>query len=183
MSDVAQSAGISKRTLYDFFENKEALLLEVLIMRHNYFEGYYRNLISAGDYNALEILILCNERIMEKLMWFSQVFYDDLRRYPVAYEYLIQSKNKGLTEMIFILKKGVEEGLFLAEVNFDIIAFVAREHMAVPPPPMERFSKYSYIEISETFFWVFMRGISTEKGRTVLEKYVLRKQYRKNNIL
>lgn len=183
MNDVAQNAGVSKRTLYDFFENKEALLLEVLVVRNDYFEDYYQKLISEGDYNALEILILYNEKMMEKPVWFSQAFYDDIRRYPVAYEYMVRTKNKGLTEMIALLKKGVEEGVFLEEVNFDIIAFVAREHMATPPPPMERFTKYTYIEVNETFFWVFMRGISTDEGRKTLEQYALKRQYRKNNIL
>lgn len=183
MTDVAQNSGVSKRTLYDFFENKEALLLEVLEVRDGYFRDYYKKLVDEDEYTALEILLLYNEKVMEKPVWFSQAFYDDIKRYPKAYESLIQANNNGLTEMILLLKKGVEEGMFLEEVNFDIIAFVAREHMSTPPPPMERFTKYTYAEVNETFFWVFMRGISTDEGRKTLEQYALKRQYKRNNIL
>lgn len=57
MDDVAKAAGISKRTLYESFEDKETLLIEGI--DHNSESlGQYLTGLEKEPFNALEVILL-----------------------------------------------------------------------------------------------------------------------------
>ena len=59
MDDVAKAAGISKRTLYESFEDKETLLIEGI--DHNSESlGQYLTGLEKEPFNALEVILLYN---------------------------------------------------------------------------------------------------------------------------
>jgi AcrR family transcriptional regulator len=179
MNDIAQSAGVSKRTLYEFFDNKEALLVEIVKDGYKQRIGYIRKLTDEG-YTSMDIFLLFNEQMMENPTWFCNEFYEDLKRYQDANNFLGEIKTDFLNEIVFFLKKGAEEGVFLKEINFDIIALTNRERMNMSKPS-EVFKKFTPNEVHNTIFLIFLRGISTDKGMKILEHYMLKKRYQEKN--
>jgi AcrR family transcriptional regulator len=177
MDDIARKAGVSKRTLYEFFDDKETLLKSILNANFTRASEYLTKL-TEGAYTALEIVLLFNDKLMTKPVWYCNAFYDDIKRYPAAYEHMMQNKKKFLDMAIVLLKKGVKEGLFHPGINFDIVALLARQQMDMSPPS-EKFREYSPVEVSNTIFLIFIRGICTDAGWKILERYSVKKYYRK----
>lgn len=65
MDDVSKAAGISKRTLYESFEDKETLLIEGI--DHNTESlGQYLTGLEKEPFNALEVILLFYEEMMKK---------------------------------------------------------------------------------------------------------------------
>jgi AcrR family transcriptional regulator len=179
MNDIVRNAGVSKRTLYDFFENKEMLLMQILETDNARVSEYLKKL-TEESYSALEIILLFNRKMMMNPTWFCNAFYDDIKRYPEAYEYMIQKKNLFLSKLVSLLNRGIAEGFFIPEINFDIIAFLAKRHLNMSPPP-EKDVKGTYTDIYNTVFLIFIRGICTDAGRKILERYAIREHYKTQN--
>jgi AcrR family transcriptional regulator len=179
MTDIAQSAGVSKRTLYEFFDNKEVLLVEMIKNGYQQRLNYIRKLTDES-YTSIEIFLLFNERMMENPTWFCEEFYDDIKRYQDANNYLGEIKFIFLNEIIFLLKKGAEEGVFLKEINFDIIALINRERLNMSQPS-DVFKKFTHRDVHNTIFLIFLRGISTDKGMKILDHFMMKKHYQERN--
>ena len=176
MDDVARKANVSKRTLYEFFKDKETLLIEVLRkMREPFFE--YITLMNKNEGTALEKLLLFNEKVMENPVWLCDDFFEDIKRYPNAIKVLTESKRRLLSIIIEILKRGEKEAVFVSDVNYDIISLMAHQQFSKSEPsPM--YTKHTHEEVHNTFFLIFIRGICTDNGREILEKYLLKKKYK-----
>ena len=177
MDDVARKANVSKRTLYEFFNDKESLLISVLDTIREPFVKYL-DLIGKGEGTALDALLVFNEKIMERPVWFCGDFFEDIMRYPIALQELAKSKRKLMAKIIELLKRGEKEAVFVSDVNYDIISLMAQQQFSkTEPPPM--YTNYTHEEVHNTFFLIFIRGICTDMGRDILEKYILKRKYKK----
>lgn len=172
MDDIAHNMGISKRTIYEFFEDKETLLLEGFELNYNKMRLYLEQL-EKGAFNSLDIILLFYEEFMKHPRWFNRKFYEDLKRYPKALQKTEEKKNLFLKKCIKLFNLGVKEGVFLPNINFGIVALLAKEQVKMIHPP-KTFSNYSIIEVFNTILFTFLRGISTEKGISILERHQLR---------
>lgn len=83
MDDIAHNASISKRTLYELFEDKETLLTECINLSYTKMRLSMKRLESE-PITALEVALLFYEELMRRPRWFNRKFYDDLKRYPKA---------------------------------------------------------------------------------------------------
>ena len=57
MDDIAKILGISKRTLYEIYQDKEQLLYEGLLETEEHIDAYLLNYAQGGKRNAVEILM------------------------------------------------------------------------------------------------------------------------------
>jgi hypothetical protein len=76
------------------------------------------------------------------------------------------------------LQKGVAQGLFREDVNYEIIQFLIREQFNTLKST-DICHQYAPLEVFETIMLTSLRGISTQKGADELEKFVY--EYRKKN--
>ncbi|MDR1331081.1 MAG: TetR/AcrR family transcriptional regulator [Tannerella sp.] len=175
MNDVAGEAGVSKRTLYELFENKEALLVEILRSVHLYMLASLGQL-EIESRTALDIILLFNQKMLQNPTYYCNAFYDDLHRYPEAVVALQEEKKLLMDRILSLLKRGVDEGIFLPEINYDMIILMAKEYMKMSPPP-KVFKRYAHEEVRNTFFLILIRGICTDAGRKVLKYYMIKGYY------
>lgn len=61
MDDIAASLSISKRTLYELFQDKRQLLLEVMRFQRNEMHDYMAKIASKAE-NALEVIFAFYEK-------------------------------------------------------------------------------------------------------------------------
>jgi AcrR family transcriptional regulator len=175
MDDVARKANVSKRTLYDFFKDKETLLIEVLNeMRKAYTEHFL--VLEKRPVTALEFMLLFNERMTEKPIFLCDDFFEDVNRYPEALKVLLEGKRLFLKKIGELLKRGEKEGVFISGINYEIISLLAQKQMQ-SLGASEVFSKYTHEEVHNTIFFIFLRGICTDAGRDILDKFVIKKKY------
>lgn len=111
MDDVAKAAGISKRTLYESFEDKETLLIEGI--DHNSESlGQYLTGLEKEPFNALEVILLFYEEMMKNPRWFNEKFYEDLKKYPKAQQKIEMNKARMGKRCMDLFTRGVKEGVF-----------------------------------------------------------------------
>ena len=116
---------------------------------------------------ALEVALLFYEELMRRPRWFNRKFYDDLKRYPKALQKTEEEKSRFLKKCIKLLSRGAKEGVFQPNINFEIVALLAKEQ-AKMIRPSKALSNHSVSEVFNTILYTFLRGISTEKGIAIL---------------
>lgn len=170
MDDIARNMSISKRTLYSFFNDKESLLVEGL----DYINGNLIRILEQLEkesYTALDIVILFYEELMKRPRWYSKKFYEDLKRYPKAIEKKESEREEYIKSCTRLYNRGVKEGVFHVEANVEILGLLAKEQLKMLHPSRS-FSKHSNAEVYNTVLVTFLRGICTDKGRTILDRWI-----------
>ncbi len=179
MDDIAASLGISKRTLYEVFPDKETLLEECIQRGREEAEVFLKEVL-ANSANVLEVLLKCYQRSIEKFHATNKKFFEDIKKYPRAYELMKKDHNRNSEEAINFFKEGVTQGIFRADVNFAIVSMLVREQLD-SLMHTELCNQYSFLEVYESIMFTFLRGVSTERGAAELESFI--REYRKKQVL
>ncbi len=172
MDDIARNMGISKRTIYEFFEDKETLLVKGIEYNHKKMKQVLTEL-EEGPYSVVEEIILFYEECMKRPRWYNRKFYDDLKRYPKALELNEKNKAEFSKKCMKLFSRGVKEGVFQKGINFEIVTLLAKEQIKMIRPT-GAFLNHSVSEVYKTVLFTFLRGICTEKGLAILDRYALK---------
>lgn len=172
MDEIAASLGISKRTLYEVFADKESLL-EDCIRRGQRENEAFELSVMANSRNVLEVLLKCYQRSIEKYHTTNRRFFEDIKKYPKAYRLLLNRQNRDSEKAVDFFKQGVQQGIFRTDINFSIMNLLLREQldMLMNTDICERFS---FLEVYEAIVFTYIRGISTEKGARELDEFIAR---------
>jgi len=172
MSEIAQSMGISKRTLYEHFSNKEELLAACMDFWHQDSCRMYESIKETAP-NPLEVI---HQHFKQTVIVLGQVhpnLISDIRKYhPAIWQkqyQLMQETRHSFT--IEFLEQGKEQGFFRKEINNEIAsrllyAQVDHLHDSELFPP-QRFSR---ADVFREIIFVFLRGICSEKGIKEMER-------------
>ena len=158
MDDIAASLGISKRTLYEVFQDKESL---------------------ANSKNVLEVILVCYQRSIETFHRTNKRFFEDIKKYPKVHSLLKNYRERDSDSTIEFFKMGIKQGIFRDDVNFAIVNLLVHEQLDLLMNT-DICNKYSFLEVYEAIMFTYIRGISTEKGAKVLEDFIT--EYRKQRI-
>lgn len=168
MDDIAASLGMSKRTLYEIFKDKEELLTECILYRKGLFrksmESVYHN-----SKNVLEVFMIAYEKSMQMHHSTNKLFFEDMKKYPRMHQMIHQSRADDYKNSVELLQKGVEQGYFRDDVNFEIINLLLHAQLDAL---MDMSNKFSFTAICDSIMFTFIRGISTELGAKELDKFI-----------
>lgn len=184
MDDIAYALGISKKTIYQFFADKNELVDAVLEETLNYNkENCDKN--RSGSVNAVEEVFMSMEMIEQMFRnMHPSVMYDMQKYHPQAYSRFLKHKNDFLYNVISKnLERGIKEELYRAEIDIEIMSRYRVESMMIPFNP-EFFSrqKHNLAEVEQQLIEHYLFGIASLKGHKLILKYQqerLKKQYRK----
>lgn len=169
MDDIATLLSISKRTLYEHFENKEQLLLECVRFMAND-ERHHMDLFASGrEVNVIAIVIEFYRYQLQKLGCVSPSFYTDMRKYPLVNEFIEQLRREKQQTGLQFFAKGKEEGYFRTDVDYALIAKVCGESMDY----INRnhlLEGYSLKRVFQDVTMLYIRGLCTLKGIEALER-------------
>lgn len=174
MDDLARSIGVSKKTLYELFKDKDELVLEcVMYMLHNNqreTEEAFKN-----SKNAIEQIISIL-KIMEKMVrGLNLVCYIDMQRhYPASYKYLQKHKQEYLYECISSnLKQGITEGYYRKDLDLEIITrFRMESALIVFQNNIFPQDSYDIVKVNTQIFAHYVYGIASEEGHALFTKYL-----------
>ncbi len=175
--------GISTKTVYKHFTNKEALLEEVLYLYHNMQNEKLQHLPT--DRNAACLFFDVWQLAVETEYKVNKVFYDDLSYYYPELEKKVEKAIGKKFEIFFlsIIQRGIEEGSF----RKDIPPEVALQSVLVlyrAAVRNERFKKFR-LPANELLLYttaVYIRGLCTGEGMHALDKHIKRRQSAGNAI-
>ena len=173
MSDIASHLGISKRTLYEVFKDKEELL-EVCIERSSKeAEEKMKNLINESE-NVIDAMMRIYAKHLNDRQKINKSLVHDLRKYHPRLYKKIECKQKEETNtFIPLFEKGVEQGLLRSDLNFEILIWLLKaQFKMVIDSDFIPTNKYSPEEFVSAIILNFIRGIATPKGHEIIDEMV-----------
>jgi len=169
MDDVAAQLSISKRTLYEIFQNKEQLLYEGVRLYHQQ-KKQQMELIGLTSKNVMEIILRVYKIKVQEFKMTNPVFYSDLSKYPLVLDYLNNENQKVHSKYVQFMERGVKEGYFRKDVDYNLTSrmFDALEKFIMRE---ELYKAYSIEDIFKYIVFVSLRGLCTRKGVMTLETF------------
>lgn len=178
MDHIASDLGISKRTLYEMFEDKESLLSACVQLQIDEKEKFEAKILAETD-NVLLVILTIYKTYIEAIYKIDKRFFEDIGKYPKVSKLLRDKREKNKTKAIVFLKKGTEQGLFRNDIDFEILYLILHKQVEFLINS-DMLKSYSLVELYELIMFTFLRGISTNIGQQILEEFII--EYRKQNI-
>lgn len=162
MDDIANALAISKRTLYEIYSNKEELLLEAVRIHEQEFTDHMLQYSLDTNHNVMDIII---EFYKKKLLAadVSPLFLMELRKYKQVVDFLEKQNAERHNNALLFFKRGVREGFFRSDINFDIILKTSSAS-ANYAMETQMYKEYSITTIMHNTIFLYLRGICTAKG-------------------
>lgn len=168
MDDLATDLGMSKKTLYQHFRRKEALVDELVTVKASAVIAGANAVLSEPGLSFSERAARLLAHIVGELGEISTVFLRDLRRFaPEVYERLEQMRARNLP-LIWerLLATGISAGAVRAEIETGFIARVivhSTRHL-LQPDVLEELRLQPH-ELIDRYFNLLFVGLLTSKGR------------------
>jgi TetR/AcrR family transcriptional regulator, cholesterol catabolism regulator len=172
MDDIARHLGISKKTIYNFFPDKEKLVN--LIMARNI----------AKDKEAFKQISSSAPNIVEEFFQYMKhlsgmfskinpmVFYDLQKYHPETWKLFKEFKENFILKMVEdTLQKGISQGLVRSEINTLVLSRLRIEQIEWGfNPEMFPPGQFSPFEVQLSIMEHFLYGICTLKGHKLINK-------------
>jgi len=172
MDDIARELGISKKTLYNAFKDKDDLINRVIDFDMAQSRTFMEE-VHQSESNAVQELFMVNRKIHSVRSNYSPSFYYDLKRYyPESYRRWIEDKRNNMYNVITgNLRKGKQEGVYRAEIDEHIIGrlHMARVEMLDGNEIIEENERMSSKFIQEVFTY-HLHGICNAQGLKYLSE-------------
>ncbi len=174
MDDLAKHAAISKKTIYQFFSDKESLVscvIDQLMEQHH--ELFCACQQSAPD--AVGEVILQSRAPFETWTTRHSGFYYELQKYyPLQWAKLEAHRSKVLVPGIRKnLREGINSGLYRAEINLEVITAIRLQQLTTALSPSTFLEKKIGVdELVHEFTVFYLHGITTAKGKKILDTYL-----------
>jgi TetR/AcrR family transcriptional regulator, cholesterol catabolism regulator len=173
MDDIARHLGISKKTIYQHFADKDEVVATVakghMENQREQFEAIFKQ-----SKNSVEELVRISYCLKETMKGVNPSLLFDMQKYhQKAWNEWLSFKHKFIRENIVrSLKQGIEEGAFRDDIDMDIIATMRLEQvqMAFDNSIFPR-HRYNVPEVQAQLFDHFIHGLFTDKGRKLYQKY------------
>jgi len=174
MDDIAEEMKISKKTIYTFFANKEALVQSVVFSMYSYITTNLTQIREKAS-NPISELYEVKMFIMHQLKGEKTSPQHQLRKYypnihkelqKKQFDFMTKSVKKSLT-------KGVEMKLFRPSIDIDFISRMYFNGMVgIKNVDMFPIEKYSPEQLMENYLDYHLRAIVTENGMKLLSSYI-----------
>lgn len=173
MDDIANHLGMSKKTLYQYFADKDELVWGVVDGHINEMEKECA-LCHSTARDAIHEIFMTMERIIAEFSNMNPMLLYDLEKFHYrAYQRFREHKDKYLMQIIRDnIEWGIRDELYRSDVNVDVMSKFRIESMMIPfnvalfPP-----GKYNLAETSGMIIENFTYGMATIKGHKLIQKY------------
>ncbi len=181
MDEIASKLGISKRTIYQNFKDKEDLLLQY-IQHLELMQSEYVKDLSKNEKTVVHVFLRTIE-MHKEFDFFNVRFLDDVNKYyPKAKQELAEQQSRGVVFIKQFLEEGMMQGVIRKDLNIEVVSFLLQDSN-------RRFIDASRISNKpftnwEMFFTSminFIRGISTAAGIEIVDTF-LTKYYSDINV-
>jgi TetR/AcrR family transcriptional regulator, cholesterol catabolism regulator len=180
MDEIALKLGVSKKTLYQYYADKDelvdAVIMQVLSINQ-------QNCINDRGVakNAIHEVFLAIDMMQEMFQNMNpSVLFELEKYYPKAFEKFAQHKYSFLHKVLKEnIERGIAEELYRSDVDVEILVKIRLETMMIPfNQQVFPKSKFNLIQVETVLTTHFLYGLATIKGYKLIAKY---QQDRNNN--
>ncbi len=182
MDEIAGQLGISKKTIYQFFKDKDELVEAVMHEQMNFMKTECVRQFHESE-NAVEEIFRDMDSMAEIMDALNpQIVFDLEKFYPKTFEGFKKHKNNFLMDVIKKnLQRGIREELYRPDLDIDIIAkfrlessFIAFNQDLFP------YGRYRLLQVASEIYHHYLHGIATLKGKKLIEKYIHQREKNKS---
>ena len=174
MDDIAKHLGMSKKTIYSHFADKNELVNIVIEQRLNSNRELINETINISQ-NAVHEIFIALTNMKEQLSGINPSLFYDLQKYhPQAWLFFKNFREKYLYTTIHDnLKRGIAEGYFRKDIKADILTQMRLEQMDLIFSNSTSYTngKYGIAHVMAELTEHFLYGICTLKGHKLINKY------------
>ena len=173
MDMIANQMGISKRTIYEVFRDKDELLHGVLKWMNIRQRELMKKIFSETE-NVIEAIFKMLDMMNAHFQDMSPAFRMDMKKYHNE----IMKKISETNDLPYygnnaeVIKRGIKEGVFREDINVEItnkclleVARMSNDKSVFPP------DDFINKDVIRTFYINYLRGISTRKGLDLIDFY------------
>ncbi|HAI74913.1 MAG TPA: TetR/AcrR family transcriptional regulator [Microscillaceae bacterium] len=173
MEDIARELVMSKKTLYQYFKDKDEMVLLVTAQELEQDKAEIQA-IQEASVDAIDEILRISQTVAESFKNMNPTLLHDIKKYhTAAWQAFIDYKNQFIRRSIIDnLTRGIDEGYYRADLNIDLLAIMRLEQVEMGfdvklfPP-----DKFTLVDIQLAFLDHFVRGLLTNKGFEKLESY------------
>ena len=176
MDDIANLLSVSKRTVYEIYENKEQLLMECVKEQQDLQDQHMQKYAEDTSLHVIDLILEFYRLQMRELTETSAIYFIELQRYPEIIAWLNHKHQETEKTSLLFFQRGVKEGYFRQDVNYELFLKIANGTLDC----VMKDQLYKQYEIKEIFCNVIMfyvRGLCTMKGIEELEKQIRNIRY------
>jgi len=177
MDDLAHHQGISKKTLYQYFDDKNDLVNQVTKMLLEERMKEYADITGCSS-NAIEELFSMSKLMRKHFKELNPALMYDLQKYhPQAWDLFINHEYDVVYNMVVKnIEWGIKDRHFRPNINANVLAKIRVEqiHLSFDERLFPK-DQFDFTEVQIQLFDHFVHGLLTESG---LELY---KNYQKQN--
>ena len=174
MDDIAKHLGMSKKTIYQHFSDKDELVTILIADKLSSQNCEIKEHFEKAE-NAVHEIFLAISNLNELLTSMNPKLFYDLQKYhPKAWLNFRTFKEKNLGESILAnLERGINEGIYRSDLKTEILTQMRLEQVDLLFSNHDHYTKNKYtiaqviIEITEHFLY----GICNEKGLAHIKAY------------
>jgi AcrR family transcriptional regulator len=173
MDDIARHLSVSKKTLYQHFEDKDELVTLASESQIEMSKKQYDQL-TVDSKNAIDELAKISVCLRKDMTEMNPSLLFDLQKYhPKAWAVWLDHKNNFIRESVVRnIRQGIAEGNYREEINPDVVAAIRIEQIPVAfDTKIFPSDKFNLAEVQMQIFDHFVYGICTEKGKKLYQKY------------
>jgi AcrR family transcriptional regulator len=178
MEEIADHLGISKKTIYNHFENKETLFDETLLASVSRIIGELEEITVDPDLSFSEKLNRTLEKTYREIGMKDTAFFKDLGRYHegLASRPIVVLREKTLAVISSLILEAEEEGLVALSVPRERLARVFQNIVEGVTSRQSDEESVSRVQILKDSVKVTLEGVLTPQGRELLIDSVLKRE-------
>ena len=170
---LVEMLGVSTKTLYKYFKNKEELLEQALYLYHDQQYGYLDSL--SHDKNGACCFFDIWHYALETEYHVNHKFFEDLHHYypELARKVETAIDEKFREKFLQIIQNGINDGSFQKDIKpMVVLDTVFLLHAGIVRT--ERFKEYhlSSFEIFLNTIVIYIRGLCSEEGMSHLQEHI-----------
>lgn len=174
MDDIAKHLGMSKKTIYTHFHDKNEIVNIVIESKLNFQIGVIKESLEAAE-NAVHEMFFAVTNMKELLSNMNPVLFYDLQKYhPQAWLCFKNFREKNLLETIHNnLVRGIEEGYYRKDINLDILTQMRLQQIDLIFSNSSDYTngKYGIAQVMAELTEHFLYGVCTLNGHKLINKY------------
>jgi AcrR family transcriptional regulator len=173
MDDIANGLGASKKTLYQYFSDKDELVdavVEQIVAENQYLCDIDR--MEAA--NAVEEIFKAMDMVEVMFRNMNPSILYDLQKYhPKAFARFLKHKNDYLYSVVRSnLERGIHEEFYRDDINVELLSrFRVESMMMFFNPEFFARQKFNFAEVQQKIMEHFLFGVASLKGHKLILKY------------
>lgn len=174
MDDIARELGISKKTIYQHFEDKNAMVFAG-VEHHFECDRTLAEQMQIEAPDPIAEVVMASEMMRQTMSGMNPTAIFDIKKYyPKAWDLFSKYKKEFILELVKKnLRKGVDMGLYRPSVNVEVIARLRLEQIEMGLDPyLFPLGQFNPLDTQLELLDHFLRGIVTPQGLNLYEIYL-----------